>query len=118
MMDRVIEVTNLTKSYDALVAVDRLPSAVKQGEVLGLVGPNGAGKTTTLRALAGIHPPTEGTITICGADLREQPVEAKPPPAFMPGDPPLFDSLTVEEHLQFAARVYGVAAFRERMEPL
>jgi ABC-2 type transport system ATP-binding protein len=113
-----IEVTNLTKSYDSLVAVDTLSFSVKRGEVLGLVGPNGAGKTTTLRALAGIHPPTEGSIKICGADLRDAPVEAKQHLAFMPDEPRLFDYLTVEEHLQFVARVYGVADFRERMEPL
>jgi len=114
----VIEVLNLTKSYDTLTAVDHLSFSVKEGEVLGLVGPNGAGKTTTLRALAGIHPPTEGTIRICGADLREEPVAAKKHLAFMPDEPRLFDYLTVEEHLQFVARIYGVADFRERMEPL
>jgi ABC-2 type transport system ATP-binding protein len=117
-MPSVIEVLNLTKSYDALLAVDKLSFSVKEGEVLGLVGPNGAGKTTTLRALAGIHPPTQGTIRICGADLREQPVEAKRHLAFLPDEPRLFDYLTVEEHLQFVARVYGVADFRERMDPL
>src|SRR5207247_10171117 len=63
---------------------------------LGLVGPNGAGKTTTLRALAGIHPPTEGTVRICGADLIESPVEAKRHLAFMPDEPRLFDRS--EEH--------------------
>lgn len=114
----MIEVINLTKNYEALLAVDHLSFSVKQGEVLGLVGPNGAGKTTTLRALAGIHPPTEGTIRICGADLRDEPVAAKKHLAFMPDEPRLFDYLTVEEHLQFVARIYGVADFRERMEPL
>ena len=117
-VDAGIEVTNLTKSYEALVAVDKLSFSVKRGEVLGLVGPNGAGKTTTLRALAGIHPPTEGSVRICGAELRESPVEAKRHLAFMPDEPRLFDYLTVEEHLQFVARIYGVADFRERMEPL
>ena len=70
-MDYGIEVNGLTKNYDSFVAVKDFSFAVKRGEVLGLVGPNGAGKTTTLRALAGIHPPTEGTIRICGFDLRE-----------------------------------------------
>src|SRR6059058_6444318 len=117
-MDYGIEVTGLTKNYDSFVAVKDFSFAVKRGEVLGLVGPNGAGKTTTLRALAGIHPPTDGVVRIGGADLREQPVEAKRHLAFMPDEPRLFDYLTVEEHLQFVARIYGVADFRERMEPL
>jgi ABC-2 type transport system ATP-binding protein len=113
-----IEVSNLTKSYESLVAVDQLSFSVARGEVLGLVGPNGAGKTTTLRAIAGIHPPTDGQIRICGHDLREDGVEAKRHLAFMPDEPRLFDYLTVEEHLQFVARIYGVPDFRTRMEPL
>jgi ABC-2 type transport system ATP-binding protein len=117
-MDYGIEVVNLTKSYDSLVAVKDFSLSVKRGEILGLVGPNGAGKTTTLRAIAGIHPPTEGTIRICGADLREDPVAAKQHLAFMPDEPRLFDYLTVEEHLQFVARIYQVKDFRSRMDPL
>src|SRR3954447_8936401 len=113
-----IEVIKLSKNYGDFQAVKELSFTVKEGEILGLVGPNGAGKTTTLRALAGIHPPTEGNIAICGADLREAPVDAKRHLAFMPDEPRLFDYLTVEEHLQFVARIYGVADFRERMEPL
>src|SRR5204862_223333 len=91
------EVTGLTKVYDSFAAVKDFSFAVKRGEVLGLVGPNGAGKTTTLRALAGIHPPTEGHIKICGADLRDDPVEAKRHLAFMPDEPRLFDYGTVDE---------------------
>ena len=117
-MDYGIEVINLTKSYTSLVAVRDFSISVKRGEVLGLVGPNGAGKTTTLRAIAGIHPPTEGRVKICGADLRDDPIAAKQHLAFMPDEPRLFDYLTVEEHLRFVARIYQVPDFRARMEPL
>src|SRR6059036_3171788 len=117
-MDYGIEVVNLTKSYDSLVAVKDFSFSVKRGEILGLVGPNGAGKTTTLRAIAGIHPPTEGTIRIFGADLKEDPVEAKRHLAFMPDEPRLFDYLTVEEHLQFVARLYQTADYRQRLVEL
>jgi ABC-2 type transport system ATP-binding protein len=113
-----IEVAGLTKTYDSLVAVDNLSFSVKRGEILGLVGPNGAGKTTTLRALAGIHPPSGGGIRILGHDLIVEPVEAKRFIAFMPDEPRLFDYLTVEEHLQFVARIYQVAGFRELVSPL
>jgi ABC-2 type transport system ATP-binding protein len=77
--------------------------------VLGLVGPNGAGKTTTLRSIAGIIRPTRGRIVIGGHDLQQHPVAAKALLAFMPDEPRLFDYLTVEEHLRFVARLYGVA---------
>src|SRR5229473_426834 len=117
-MDYGIEVNGLTKNYDSFVAVKDFSFAVKRGEVLGLVGPNGAGKTTTLRALAGIHPPTDGTIRICGLDLRNDAVDAKRHLAFMPDEPRLFDYLTVEEHLQFVGRLYQVVGFRQLMDPL
>ncbi len=98
----------LTKLYGNLAAVEDLSFAVRAGEVLGLVGPNGAGKTTTLRALAGIIPPTRGTIRVAGHDLVADPLPAKRQLAFIPDEPQLFDYLTVEEHLKFIARVYGV----------
>jgi ABC-2 type transport system ATP-binding protein len=117
-MDIAIDVRGLTKQYDSFVAVKDLTFSVKRGEVLGLVGPNGAGKTSTLRALAGIHPPTNGQIRICGFDIKEDAVEAKRRLAFMPDEPRLFDYLTVEEHLQFISRVYQVPGFRARVAPL
>jgi ABC-2 type transport system ATP-binding protein len=113
-----LEVHELTKTYDNFVAVDKFSFTLKRGEVLGLVGPNGAGKTTTLRALAGIHPPTDGFIRVCGFDLRTDPVEAKRRLAFMPDEPRLFDYLTVEEHLRFTARLYQVADVNDRLTPL
>ena len=117
-MPPAIEVTGLTKNYGSLVAVDTLSFSVEPGKTLGLVGPNGAGKTTTLRAIAGIHPPTEGQVRICGVDLRLDPVDAKRRLAFMPDEPRLFDYLTVEEHLQFVARLYGTSAYRARLDAL
>jgi ABC-2 type transport system ATP-binding protein len=105
----MIEVASLSKSYGSVVAVEGLSFTVASGEILGLVGPNGAGKTTTLRSLCGIINPTAGTIRIGGHDLRTDGVEAKAQLAFVPDEPQLFEYLTVEEHLQFVARLYGVA---------
>jgi ABC-2 type transport system ATP-binding protein len=104
----MIEVSGLSKSYGALKAVDSLSFSVKPGEVLGLVGPNGAGKTTTLRSLVGIINPSAGTIRIAGHDLQIEAAQAKRELAFIPDEPQLFDYLTVDEHLQFVARLYNV----------
>jgi ABC-2 type transport system ATP-binding protein len=104
----VIEVEAFRKAYGDHVAVHALDLTVTPGSVLGLVGPNGAGKTTTLRALAGILRPTSGRIRIAGIDLATDPVAAKARLAFIPDEPQLFDYLTVEEHLHFSARLYGV----------
>ncbi len=114
----MIEVEQYTKLYGDMIAVNALSFTVRAGEVLGLVGPNGAGKTTTLRALAGILQPTSGRIRIAGIDLKTQPVEAKARLAFIPDEPQLFDYLTVTEHLQFVARLYGVADAAPRIPVL
>jgi ABC-2 type transport system ATP-binding protein len=104
----MIEVAGLTKLYGEFVAVNELSFSVQGGEVLGLVGPNGAGKTTTLRCLSGIIPPTRGTIRICGHGLGADPVAAKRELAFFNDEPRLFDYLTVQQHLEFTARIYQV----------
>jgi ABC-2 type transport system ATP-binding protein len=113
-----IEVINLSKNYGQVLAVDSLSFEVNQGQILGLVGPNGAGKTTTLRAVAGVHPPSDGQVRICGVDLRMDPVGAKRRLAFMPDEPRLFDYLTVEEHLQFVARLYQADGYRSKLDEL
>lgn len=105
----MIEVIGLTKLYDQFVAVHELSLVVQPGEVLGLVGPNGAGKTTTLRCLAGIIPPSRGTIRVGGADMLASPVAAKQQLAFLSDEPRLFEYLTVRQHLEFVARIYQVA---------
>jgi ABC-2 type transport system ATP-binding protein len=106
--EAVLEVTGLGKVYGDLRAVDGLTFSIRPGEVLGLVGPNGAGKTTTLRCLSGVVRPTAGRVRIAGHDLAAEPVEAKRALAFLPDEPRLFEYLTVKEHLNLVARLYGV----------
>ena len=118
MSTPAVEVSGLTKRYGSFVAVNGLSLSIAHGEILGLVGPNGAGKTTTLRALGGIHPPSDGRISICGFDIIEDPIEAKRRLAFLPDEPRLFDYLTAEEHLQFTGALYGVADTKSQIEPL
>lgn len=114
----MIDVEGLTKTYGSFVAVSDLSFRVEAGEVLGLVGPNGAGKTTTLRCTVGIIPPARGEVMICGKSLTREPLAAKQNIAFMPDEPRLFDYLTVREHLQFTARIYGVRDYRPQAEAL
>jgi len=98
--------------YGEFAAVSDLSFAVQPGQVMGLVGPNGAGKTTTLRCLAGIIPPSQGVVRICGHDIVQDPIPAKHQLAFFTDEPRLFDYLTVEQHLAFTARIYGVADYQ------
>lgn len=118
-MDKpTIEVRDLVKQYGDFVAVRGLSFAVAPGEVLGLVGPNGAGKTSTLHSLCGIIRPTSGEIRIDGHDIVGDPVPAKRALAFVPDEPQLFEYMTVDDHLRFVARLYGVADAGQRIEPL
>lgn len=114
----MIEVVGLQKLYGDFPAVQGLSFQVGPGEVLGLVGPNGAGKTTTIRSIAGIIIPTRGQIRIAGHDLALDPVAAKSALAFIPDEPHLFEYLTVEEHLRFVGRLYGVADVAARIPGL
>jgi ABC-2 type transport system ATP-binding protein len=118
MPEPLIEVSALSKSYGAVTAVESLSFTVESGEVLGLVGPNGAGKTTTLRCLCGIIHPSSGAIRITGHDLRAAGPQAKAQLSFVPDEPQLFDYLTVEEHLKFVGRLYGVSDAAERAPQL
>ena len=114
----MLEVHQLRKRYDGQLAVRGVSFGAAAGEVLGLVGPNGAGKTTTLRCCAGILVPSAGRVRVAGVDLAADPVAAKRQLAFVPDEPHLFDYLTVTEHLEFVARLYGVRDAARRVPPL
>ncbi len=62
--------TNVTKRFGGLVAVDNLSFHVQQGQIYGLIGPNGAGKTTVFNCITGIHPCEEGSVLWCGEEIR------------------------------------------------
>ncbi len=114
----MISVRDLTKLYGDFPAVRSISFDVGAGEVLGLVGPNGAGKTTTLRCLAGIIMPSSGSIAIAGHDMQKDSIAAKRALAFIPDEPHLFEYLSVEEHLRFIARLYGVTDVDTRIPAL
>ncbi|MFK7766760.1 MAG: ABC transporter ATP-binding protein [Mariniblastus sp.] len=105
----MIDVKDFCKAYDNdAIAVDRLSFSLLPGQVLGLVGRNGAGKTTTLRALTGIIPSSGGTLSVGGFEINRDPLQVKKMTAYVPDDPQLFGDLTVLQHLQFQASVYGI----------
>ena len=107
----MVQVEGLTKLYGEFTAVNELSFSIQPGEVVGLVGPNGAGKTSTLRCLAGIIPPTRGTVRVCGHDVVSDALAAKKNLAFFTDEPRLFDYLTVWQHLNFIARIYQVTHY-------
>ncbi len=97
----------LTKIFNK-PAVNNFNLTVRPGEFYALLGPNGAGKTTTLRMVAGLLPPTSGSIEIFGIDALRNPIEAKRITAWLPDEPMLYDKLDPVEYLEFVAGLWGV----------
>jgi ABC-2 type transport system ATP-binding protein len=114
----MLDVRNLTKLYGDRPAVQGLSFHAAPGEILGLVGENGAGKTTTLRCISGVFAPSSGEIEVGGHNMAIAPIPAKQSLAFVPDEPQLFDYLTVEEHLGFTARLYGLGDVRPEIDRL
>ncbi len=111
--DILIKVEELTRYYGVQTgsrpAVDNINFEVRRGEVLGFLGPNGAGKSTTMRMITGNLSPSHGRITINGIDILDQPKKAKADIGFLPELPPLYRELTVDEYLQFCARLNRIS---------
>ena len=110
----MIEVKNLTKLYGSHVAVDNISFEVHEGEILGFLGPNGAGKSTTMNILTGYLSATNGTVTINGHDILEEPNEAKRNIGYLPEQPPLYPDMTVREYLNFMFDLKKCALPRQR----
>ena len=104
----MIEVKNLTKSYNGNLAVDNLSFSVEQGKILGFLGPNGAGKSTTMNIMTGYISATDGEVTIDGHDILDEPEEAKKNIGYLPELPPVYPDMTVKEYLKFCAELKGV----------
>ena len=69
--DIAIEISNLTKRFENVTALDNLSFAVRYGEIFGLLGPNGSGKTTTINIVSGLSKPASGQVKVLGYDITE-----------------------------------------------
>lgn len=99
----MIEVNNLVKRYGDHTAVDHLSFKIEKGKIYGFLGPNGAGKSTTMNMITGYIASTEGTVTIDGHDILDEPEQAKKCIGYLPEMPPLYFDMTVLEYMKFAA---------------
>ena len=107
-LEPTLDASNLVRDFGTRHAVQGISLTLRRGEVLGLLGPNGAGKTTTMQMLTGNLAPTSGEVRVCGIDLLERPTEAKARIGYLPEVPPLYRDSTVDEYLQFAARLHRI----------
>src|SRR5271170_2050284 len=104
----MITVKNLTKRYARNSAVDHISFDIQKGQIVGFLGPNGAGKTTTMRMLTCFLPPTEGTATVAGFDVLEEPMEVKKRIGYLPENPPLYPEMMTGEYLSFVGSLKGL----------
>jgi ABC-2 type transport system ATP-binding protein len=102
-------VEGLTKVFREQTAVDHVSFRVARGRFFGFLGPNGAGKSTTIRMLTGLLRPTAGDAVVEGARLSRDPLGVKRRIGVLTEDLALYERLTGEEHLLFAARMHGLA---------
>ena len=101
----MLEMRNVTKTFDGFKALDQLTLTVPKGSVYGLVGPNGAGKSTAIRHLTGVYRPDSGTVTMDGEIIDENP-EVKARIGFIPDDIFFFPSANIEEMRRFYRQMY------------
>ena len=120
MPENAIEVSDLTKYYGDLCAVDHINFEVKKGEIFGFLGPNGAGKTTTIRMLTGISIPSEGTANIMDYDIQRHPIEAKEQMGIVPDVSNVYNELSAWDNLIFTGKLYDMpkASRESRAEEL
>ena len=103
----MIEITNLSKRFGELTAVDGVSFQVVRGDVLGFLGPNGAGKSTTMKMITGFIAPDAGSVVVGGDDISLRPVEVKRRIGYLPEGAPLYGDMTVRGFLGFIAEIRG-----------
>lgn len=102
-----ISVSNISKTYNKVSALQNISFEVKEGELFGLIGPDGAGKTTLFRILTTLLIADQGQATVAGFDVIKEYIEIRNCVGYMPGKFSLYQDLTVEENLEFFATIFG-----------
>lgn len=114
----MISIKNYSKTYTkGKFAVKNLSLEIEQGDLYGFIGHNGAGKSTTIKSIVGILPFEDGSITIDGISIKDNPLECKKKMAYIPDNPDLYDSLTGIQYLNFICDLFRVET-TERKEKI
>lgn len=118
MSENILCVKNIKKSFGGVRALKGVDLTIKKGEAHCLAGENGCGKTTTIKAVVGIHDFENGSITIDGHSIKEEPVICKKIMAYIPDNPDLYEHLTGFQYINFIADLFEVSTEirRERIQ--
>ena len=104
----MIEISELTKRFGKISAVDNLNLYIPDGDFFAFLGPNGAGKTTTLKIIAGLLRPTSGKVIVAGEDITKKSISAKRLISYVPDVPFVYEKLTGREFLYFIGELYNL----------
>lgn len=107
--DKIISVSNLTKTFGDFTAVNNISFEVAKGEIFGFLGANGAGKTTAIKMLIGISKPSSGEATVAGFGIAKQSEMVKKNIGYMSQKFSLYDDLTIKENITFFGGIYGLS---------
>jgi len=118
MCENIIEVKNLNKIYDKIIAVKDLTFEINKGKIPGLLGPNGCGKTTTIAMILGLVKPTSGEVIIKRKNIEKERINLLEKMNFLSPYVELPKKLTVEENLKVYAGLYGVKNANEKIYEL
>ena len=113
-----IQISQLSKNFDKLTAVDNISFEVKAGEIFSLLGPNGAGKSTTISMLSCLLKPSSGDAVVMGHSIIHDPKGVKTSIGVVPQDIALYEDLSARENLVFWGRMYGLSGklLKERVD--
>lgn len=114
--DFAIDVQGVTKRFGTRTVVNAISMQVRPGEIYGFLGPNGSGKTTFLRMLCGLLTPDGGSGQCLGLDFRRASAEIKKRVGYMTQRFSFYEDLTIEENLDFIARLYGTPGRRAAVD--
>jgi ABC-2 type transport system ATP-binding protein len=115
-VEPAIDVRGITKRFGHRTVVDRIDMRVNRGEIYGFLGPNGSGKTTFLRILCGLLRPDEGSGRCLGYDILTQSAAIKRHLGYMTQRFSFYEDLSIEENLNFIARIYHVPNRRHAVQ--
>ncbi len=115
MTELAVDVSGLNKSFGPRHVVQDVSIQVEKGKITGFLGPNGSGKTTTLRMLCGLLTPDSGEGRVLGLDFRRDAEAVKRQTGYMTQKFSLYEDLSIEENLDFVARVHELDRRRERV---
>lgn len=110
----MIQVKDLTKNYGPRRAINKLNFSVSKGDVVGFLGPNGAGKSTTMKIITGFMAPSQGSASVAGFDVFENPLEVKKRIGYLPETPPVYGDMYVRDYLRYVAALKQVS--KEKIE--